>query len=303
MNHTILVSGSIAYDRIMNFPDHFKNHIMPDKIHVLSLSFEVATVEEQFGGNAGNIAHNLKMLGEKPIIISAAGEDFEKYRMSLEERGIDTAYITIIPEKKTAFVNIITDLDDNQIAAFHAGALADAPVPHSFPKEAEIAIVGPESIEVMLKRVFLYKEKALSYVFDPAQQLPRFSGKDLKESIEGAKILVGNDYEIGLIIQKTGLSLEALVKKVEIVIMTLGEKGSHIYTRDNIIEVKPVRPKKVIDPTGAGDAYRAGFVSALLDGKGLEECGRLASWVASKAIEYYGAQQHRFTREEVDAII
>src|SRR3990167_7020151 len=157
MNHTILVSGSIAYDRIMNFPDHFKNHIMPDKIHVLSLSFEVATVEEQFGGNAGNIAHNLKMLGEKPIIISAAGEDFEKYRMSLEERGIDTAYITIIPEKKTAFVNIITDLDDNQIAAFHAGALADAPVPHSFPKEAEIAIVGPKSIEVMLKRVFLYK--------------------------------------------------------------------------------------------------------------------------------------------------
>jgi adenosine kinase len=267
------------------------------------LSFEVATVEEQFGGNAGNIAHNLAMLGEKPIIISAAGEDFEKYRNSLEERGIDTSRITIILDKKTAFVNIITDLDDNQIAAFHAGALAYAPVPQTFPKEAEIAIVGPESIDVMLKRVFVYKEKSLPYVFDPAQQLPRFSGEDLKKCIEGGKILIGNDYEIGLIVQKTGLSLESLVKKVEIVIMTLGEKGSHIYTRNNILEVKPVIPKKVIDPTGAGDAYRAGFVSALLEGKGLEECGKLASWVASKAIEYYGAQQHWFTREEVSAII
>lgn len=300
MNHTILVSGSLAYDRIMNFPDHFKNHIMPDKIHVLSLSFEVATVSEQFGGNAGNIAHNLKMLGEKPIIISAAGEDFDKYKKSLEERKIDISWITRIPEKKTAFVNIITDLDDNQIAAFHAGALADAPVPHTFPKEAEIALVGPESVEVMMKRVFLYKENALPYVFDPAQQLPRFSGEDLKESIEGAKVLIGNDYEIGLIIQKTGLSLDALVKKVEIVVMTLGEKGSHIYTRDTIVEVQPIRPKKVIDPTGAGDAYRAGFVSAFLDGKGLEECGKLASWVASKAIEYYGAQQHRFTRQDFE---
>lgn len=294
MPKTILVSGSLAYDRIMNFPGRFRDHIMPDKIHLLNLSFEVETVEERFGGTAGNIAYNLKLLNQNPLIISAAGEDFEQYRNHLRTNSIDDSLIEIIADAKTAFVNIITDLDDNQISAFYPGALADASVSNKIPKEVEIAIASPEAKESMINRVVIYQKKELPYVFDPGQQIPMFSGQELRQCMDGAKILIGNDYEIGLIRQKTGLSIKNILKKVEILVITLGEQGSRIYTSTGIIKIKSVKPAKFIDPTGAGDAYRAGFVSALIDGQSLKQCGTLASTIAAKAIEYYGAQEHKF---------
>ncbi len=305
MNHSVLVSGSLAYDRIMNFPDHFKNHIMPDKIHILNVSFVVETVEERFGGTAGNIAYNLALLGENPRLVSAVGEDFAPYKKHLEENGIDISHITVIPDKKTAFASIITDLDDNQIAAFYAGALDDAPIPAHIPRDAEIAIVSPESKDIMIERVRLYQTGGLRYVFDPAQQLPRFSGEELRQCAKGAYLVIGNDYEIGLFEQKTGWSIKEIAKHSELVVVTYGEKGSRVYAENGAksVDIRAVAPDKFIDPTGAGDAYRAGFVAGLLNEKSLEECGRLASQIAAKAICYYGAQEHRFTREEVSAII
>jgi len=294
MSKTILVSGSLAYDRIMNFPGRFRDNIMPDKIHVLNLSFEVETVEERFGGTAGNIAYNLKLLGQNPLIISAAGGDFEQYRNHLRINNIDDSLIEIFADTKTAFVNIITDLDDNQISAFYPGALADASVSHKIPKEAEIAIASPEAKELMISRIIIYQDKELPYIFDPGQQIPMFSGQELRQCMAGAKILIGNDYEIGLIRQKTALSIKNILKKVEILVITLGEQGSRIYTGAHVINIKAVKPAKFIDPTGAGDAYRAGFVSALIDGQSLKQCGALASEIAVKAIEHYGAQEHKF---------
>lgn len=305
MQHSVLVSGSLAYDRIMNFPDHFKNHIMPDKIHILNVSFVVETVEERFGGTAGNIAYNLALLGERPSIVSAVGNDFAPYKKHLEDNGVDTSHITVIPDKKTAFASIITDLDDNQIAAFYAGALDDAPVAAHIPSDAEIAIVSPESKDIMIERVRRYKEGGLRYVFDPAQQLPRFSGDELRLCAKGAHLVIGNDYEIGLFEQKTGWSIKEIAKNAELVVVTYGEKGSRVYEKkgSRIVDIAAVAPEKFIDPTGAGDAYRAGFVAGLLEEKSLEECGRLASQIAAKAICYYGAQEHRFTREEIFAIL
>ena len=294
MSKTILVSGSLAYDRIMNFPGRFRDHIMPDKIHMLNLSFEVETVEERFGGTAGNIAYNLKLLNQNPLIVSAAGEDFEQYRNHLRINDIDDSLIEIIADTKTAFVNIITDLDDNQISAFYPGALADASVSNKIPKEAEVAIASPEAKESMINRIVVYQKKELPYVFDPGQQIPMFSGQELRQCMDGAKILIGNDYEISLIRQKTALSIKNILKKAEILVITLGKQGSRIYTSTGVIKIKSVKPAKFIDPTGAGDAYRAGFVSALIDGQSLKQCGTLASKIAAKAIEHYGAQEHRF---------
>lgn len=299
MPKTILVSGSLAYDRIMNFPGRFRDHIKPEKTHVFNLSFEVETLEEKFGGTAGNIAYNLKLLGKEPKIISAAGEDFSVYKQHLKENKIDTSLIKIIAESKTAFANIITDLDDNQIAAFYPGALAEMPVSEQIPQDTEIAIVSPEFDDIMIRRIRLYKKIALEYIFDPSQQLPRFSGEDLRQCIKGAKVIIGNDYEISLILQKTGWQIKDILKQAKILIITYGKKGSKIYTKNEEIKIDAIQPKKFIDPTGAGDAYRAGFISGLVDNKNLAECGFLGSWAASKAIEYYGAQEHRFNVSEI----
>lgn len=297
----VLVSGSLAYDRIMNFHGHFKEHIMPEKIHVLNVSFVVETVEERYGGTAGNIAYNLAILGYRPLLLSAVGGDFDRYRAHLKESGVDTSYIEIFKDTKTAFANIITDLDDNQITAFHPGALAKAHATEEIPQDVSMALVAPEAKDVMIARVKIYQRSGLRYLFDPGQQVPAFSGEELMTCIQGAYMLIGNDYEISLLAQKTGLGISDLVKSVNVLITTLGEQGSLIQTREGErIEVAAVPPSKFVDPTGAGDAYRAGFVAGLLAEKSLAECGRIASTVASRAIEHYGAQEHTFVRNEVE---
>ena len=294
----ILVSGSLAYDRIMNFPGNFKDHIMPDKIHILNLSFQVETVEEEFGGTAGNIAYSLKLLGAEPKIISAAGNDFDAYKKHLLSNGIDISYINIVPDKKTAFVSVITDLDDNQIGAFYAGALDYAVVSRDLPQGVGLAVITAESKDAMIKRVELYEELKLPFIFDPAQQIIKFSGAELVSCIQGAKMLIGNDYEFALILRKSALSLSDILGMVEILVVTYGERGSRIYTRDGQVKIEAVKPVKVVDPTGAGDAYRAGFAAGLVEGMSLTDCGELGSWVAAKAVECYGAQKHQFKRED-----
>jgi len=292
MKNVILVSGSLAYDRIMNFPGRFSDHIMADKLHVLNLSFEISRLKERCGGTAGNIAYNLKLLNQEPKILASVGNDFGLYQLKLQKNNIDGQYIQKIFSSKTAFVNIITDLDDNQIAAFFPGAMKEKQIVKTVPKEAKLAIVSPEIKDIMVKQVELYQQKGLPYIFDPGQQLPKFNGEQLKQCIKGAKALIGNDYEISLVKRKTSWSEKKILKNCEILVTTLGNQGSIIQTRKDQFKIKAVKPQKIVDPTGAGDAYRAGFVTGLLQEKTLPECGQLASKIASKAIEHYGAQEH-----------
>lgn len=303
LSKSVLISGSIAYDRIMNFPGNFKDHIMPEKVHVINLSFQVTTLEEKFGGTAGNIAYSLKLLGHEPKIISAVGNDFAPYRQHFDAVGIDTTGLKVIPEMPTAFVVMITDLTDNQIAAFYAGALEQAPVESEIPLDVELAIIAPESKDNMIKRADLYRKKGLPFIFDPGQQIISLTGNELRGCLEGAKMVIGNDYEIALLSRKTALTIDELRQKVEILVITYGEAGSMIYSGAKETKVAAVKPTKMIDPTGAGDAYRAGFIAGLLEGRSLLDCGALASWTAAQAIACYGAQEHRFQRSDFEASV
>lgn len=297
----ILVSGSLVYDHIMDFPDRFKNHILPDNIHILNVCFTVDKLEKSKGGTAGNIAYNLKLLGGDPEIISSVGQDGTEYIKYLEALGIKTD--KIIRDKKlfTASCYITTDLDDNQITAFYNGALGSAP-DIKFNKKKnnpKWAIVSPTKKEVMLKHLSQSTKTGIRTIFDPGQQIPAFSDKELKKAISQSDVLVGNDYEIKMIQKKTGWSENELVKKASMLITTLGDKGSLIQTNQKEeIRVESCRPKKIADPTGAGDAYRAGFLCGFEKGYNLRTCGRLGSVAASFAIEKYGTQEHRFSLTE-----
>lgn len=301
IKQVVIVTGSLAYDRIMNFPGNFKEHIMPDKIHLINLSFQVETLEEKFGGTAGNIAYSLKLFGLEPKIYSAVGKDFGDYKKHLISHGIDVSHIVEIPDELTAFVTLVTDLSDNQIAAFYPGALSQSPVDIKIPRNAELAIITPESKDAMIKRSRFYKEIGMPYIFDPGQQIIAFSGAELAECIDGAKMLIGNDYEIALLTRKTALAQDDLRKKLELLVITYGEQGSMVYKENKEFHIKAVKPKKVVDPTGAGDAYRAGFIAGLLQGRKTQECGDLGSWLAARAIENYGAQEHLIKPADFDA--
>src|SRR3989338_6317144 len=288
MNNVVLVSGSLAYDRIMDFSGTFRDHIMPDKIHMLSLSFQVDTFEERFGGTAGNIAYTLKLLGCEPKIFAAVGEDFDSYEEHLKKCGIDTAYITRVKRAKTASAYIITDHDDNQIAAFYPGALGAGVIAQKIVY-APYAIVSPEQKGTMIGWVKKYQSEHVPYIFDPGQQMTNFTGEELRDSIEGAFGVIGNDYEIELLLRMTGYSLHEVAQRVKVVVITYGKKGSKVYSENKVYDIKAIKPAVFVDPTGAGDAYRAGFIAGLVEGKSFEECGRLASLVAARAIEHYGA--------------
>ncbi|MEK7067626.1 MAG: carbohydrate kinase family protein, partial [Patescibacteria group bacterium] len=217
----ILVSGSLAFDKIMDFPGRFAEHILPDKIHTLSVSFEINNLQENFGGTAGNIAYNLSMLGERPTILSSVGNDFEAYRSWLTERNVDLSYVKVVNEERTAFVNIITDQADNQIAAFYPGAMK-----HSCEAEPEaqaeqtLAIIAPGSAPDMVRLAKYYQEQNIPFIFDPGQQIPVLSADDLRVSSKGAKMLVSNDYELSLIMKKTGWSEEKILENAEILVTT-----------------------------------------------------------------------------------
>lgn len=298
----VLVLGSLAYDAIMDFPDRFRNHILPDQIHMLNVCFVVEDVKKNFGGCAGNIAYTMNLLGGKPFVLSVVGHDGQDYRMYLQEQGIATDYITQISDKLTSQATIITDKDDNQITAYYNGASAHAPsLSLAQVKEGlGYAVVAPTAKEAMARHANELYTKKVPFVFDPGQQLPGFSGEELLDLIKKSSLYIANDYEMKLTEHKTGKTAEELCALVDTLIVTRGEQGSWIFTEYGAekIDIAPCIPTEVKDPTGAGDAYRAGYVTALTRGCDAQTCGRVASVASAYAIEQYGTQNHTFTIQE-----
>ncbi len=298
----IIISGSLAYDRIMDFPGHFSDHILPEKIHVLNVSFTVNSLVEKFGGTAGNIAYALSLLGEEPIILATIGRDYHSYFEWLMKNNIAHDNITIVEEELTASAYITTDQADNQITGFNPGAMKH---PSSFdfnkinPKES-VAIIAPGNLEDMMNYSVTYKAKGIDYIFDPGQSLPMWNSQDLIQCIEGSKIMISNDYELELIISKTGLDNNRLLQRTNSIITTLGELGSRVCTPDYEINIPAIKPKGVVDPTGAGDAYRAGLIKGLIQDKNIEQSAKMGSVCASFAIECYGTQEYYFSLTEFE---
>jgi len=292
----ILVSGSLSYDRIMDFPGYFKDHILPEKIHILNVSFCAETLRESFGGTAGNIAYNLGLLGERPVIISQAGPDFFKYNDWFIKNGLYNLSVKIYKNQPTALCYIITDRNDNQITGFFPGAMKyPAVLDLKKIKGAKIAIVAPGNTVDMIRLPRLYKKLKIPYIFDFGQQITILSINDLKEAILGARAVVGNDYEISLMLKKTGFSKKRLFRNIDLIVTTLGPRGSIFETKKKRIKIPPAKPKNESDPTGAGDAFRAGLIKGLILGLPLDKIGKLASVVSVYTVEKYGTQTHHFS--------
>jgi adenosine kinase len=297
---SVVVSGSLAYDQIMDFPGKFSDHILPDQIHNLNLSFTLNTVRQSFGGTAGNIAYNLALLQERPTILGVAGQDFLNYGKWLKKKRVDISRIKIDTTDRTAAAYIITDQSNNQIAAFYPGPRPEnyaRPAALNLPKP-DLAIIAPEYKDRMLDLATVYQNRKIPFIFDPGQALTTFSAAELRRAICGAKVLIGNDYEIKLILDKLTAQHQHLTKLVDILIITKGAQGSEIYQGNEKIVIRPAKPKNTSDPTGAGDAYRAGLIKGLLKGYNLKTCGQLASLMAVYTVEKFGTQTHRFTLPE-----
>jgi len=295
----ILVSGSVAYDRIMDFPGKFADHILPEKIHILNVCFVVDSLKEKFGGTAGNIAYNLALLGEKPLVLAAAGKDFERYEAWLSKHGLPLSGIRYIEEELTAGAYITTDMSGNQITGFNPGAMK-YPSLQQFeglnPRET-LAIVAPGNVEDMITYSRSYKQDKIPYIFDPGQQISVLSGEQLVEMVTGSELLISNDYELEMIIQATGLGKDDLLERTKAIISTLGENGSLLRSQEDEVAIHAAKALQVVDPTGAGDAYRAGLIKGLVMGKELAEAARMGTTCASYAVECYGTQEHSFTNE------
>jgi adenosine kinase len=293
----------MAYDRIMNFPGKFTDSILPDQIHNLNVSFFIDRLEEKLGGNAGNIAYTLGLLGELSLIVATVGRDFDRYAEVLRARGLPLDGILRLENELCAGAYIMTDQANNQITAFHAAAMM-TPSAYAFPDlgpEIDIALIGPSNPEDMNAHPALYKKKGVRYIYDPAQQVPILSSRQLLTAIEGAYLLVGNDYEIQMIMNSTGRSREELLALTGCgLVITLGERGSIVLDktegREESVPAVPV--SEVKDPTGAGDAFRAGLIKGILLGQSLTECARLGATCAAFCIESSGTQGHDFTIEE-----
>jgi len=297
----IYISGTLAYDRIMDFPGRFADHILPEKIHLLNVCFMVNGLVERFGGTAGNIAYNLVLLGEKPLIIATAGRDFGPYRDWLVRLGLPLTGVRLIDQELTAAAFIITDLDNNQITGFNAGATRHGA---NFRLEASqlgniLAIVATGNFDDMLSLTRFYKNRGISYLFDPGQGIPAWSGSDLKEMIQGSRCFIGNDYEIELVCRKTGLDETGLLGITDTLIITKGAEGSLLITADGAITIPAAPAHQVLDPTGAGDAYRAGLAKGWLQGWPWKEAAALGTVMASFAVEQQGTQEHRPTLQEI----
>jgi adenosine kinase len=294
-----LICGSFAFDNIMVFNDRFKNHILPDKVHMLNVSFLVPEMRREFGGCAGNIAYNLKLLGSDPLPMGTVGEDFEPYAQWLDKCGIDRSHISVVANSFTAQAFVTTDLDDNQITAFHPGAMGFAQRNKVVDAEkATIGIISPDGREGMLEHAEQFVAAGIPFIFDPGQGLPMFDAEELKRFIDQATWLTVNDYEWQLIQDRTGLTPEEAAGKLQALVITRGWQGSLIYTDGRCIEIPAATAETLNDPTGCGDAYRAGLLYGLDQGFDWEVTGRIASLMGAIKIEQHGTQNHRFTMEE-----
>ncbi|TAN33520.1 carbohydrate kinase family protein [Patescibacteria group bacterium] len=295
----ILVSGSLVYDNIMNFPDSFKNHIMPDNIHILNVCFVVDRLERSWGGTAGNIAYTMKLLGAEPLVVSAVGADGSDYLDYLKKNGIDAANIKIDKKQSTASAYITTDADDNQITAFYNGPLANVDSLEAVKEKFELAIVSPTQKEAMQKHMHECATFGAKAMFDPGQQITAFTGEELQKMLSQAHFVIGNDYEIKLLEERTGWDANEILKNAKVLIVTLGERGSIIKTAEGEeVKVGSCPPLSFDDPTGAGDAYRAGFLVGFERGYNWKMCGQMGAVAASYAIETFGTQAHNFTKKE-----
>ena len=296
-----LICGSAAYDTVMVFEDSFKNHILPDRIHILNVAFLVPELRREFGGCALNIAYNLKLLGEEPIPMATAGRDFDPYRDRLRRLGIRRDHIKVIDDVYTAQAYITTDLDDNQLTAFHPGAMSHSHLNRvEDAAEATIGIVSPEGREGMTAHATQFAAANIPFIFDPGQGLPMFGGEALRRFIEQASWIAVNDYEWELLKDRTGWNVSDVTGRAEALIVTRGGEGSTIHTRDEDLEIPAAKPRVVNDPTGCGDAYRAGLLFGLMRGWDWPTTGRAASLMGAIKIECHGTQNHRFTREEFE---
>ncbi len=302
---SIYVSGSLAFDRIMDFPGRFADHILPEKIHILNVCFQINGLRENFGGTAGNIAYALGLLGESAFVVATAGRDFESYRAWLAGHGLPDDHIDVHDDLLTAGAYITTDLADNQITAFNPGAMAR---PSGFDVDSvdplgAMAIVAPGNLDDMLRFSLAYHRHGIPYIFDPGQSLPGWEPTRLREAIDGCEILISNDYELQMITEKTGLAEKDLLRMSGRIITTRGEKGSEVKSLEDgslkIVHIPPVPTGEVLDPTGAGDAYRAGLIRGLrLPGRDVLHAARMGSACASYAVEVYGTQTYRFSAGE-----
>jgi adenosine kinase len=297
---SILVCGSLAYDTIMVFPDHFRKHILADQIHILNVSFMVPEMRREFGGTGGNIAYNLRLLGEDPLLMATAGHDFDSYAHWFRELGISPRHVRILEDQFTAQAFITTDVDDNQITAFHPGAMLSSYLNKiSDAQGVRVGIVSPDGRQGMVEHCRDLGAAGIDYIFDPGQGLPMFSGEELLELMSKARVLAVNDYEARIVEQKTGRSVAQIAEQIGAVVVTRGGEGSIIYTRQGPIQVPAVKSSDVVDPTGCGDAYRAGLLYGMARGWSWERCGWLASVMGSVKIAHRGGQNHRPTRAAI----
>ncbi len=298
----ILVTGSLAYDYIMDFPGHFKDHILPDKLHCINISFLVDKLKKQRGGCAANIAYTMALLGERPRIVASAGRDFAEYSAWLSEQGVDVSAIQRVDDEVTATCFITTDRADNQITGFYVGAMAKAreiSLKASAGSNPQICVIAPDDPDAMLRHAQECREARIPFVYDPSFQVTNMPGEPLWSGTLGAKALVLNDYEFAVFCEKTGKSEAEILQTVELLVVTLGEKGSRIKTRQGeVVEVPAAKISGVVDPTGAGDAFRGGLVSGLVRGLPLALCGRLGSVASAFVVEQYGTQNHAYSRAE-----
>lgn len=296
-----LICGSVAFDTIMVFQDRFKRHILPDKIHMLNVSFLVPQLRREYGGCAGNIAYNLKLLGDVGLPMATVGRDFGLYADWMKQTGVPADHVKVIETEHTAQAFITTDLDDNQITAFHPGAMQQSHLNKvTDAKNVSVGIVAPDGRDGMIEHAAQFAAAGIPFIFDPGQGLPLFGGDDLRAFIQQATWVAVNEYEWQLVQEKTKLSASDIAAQVEALIVTRGAEGSVIYAKGREIAIPTAKPQAVVDPTGCGDAYRAGLIHGILHGRDWETTGRIASLLGAIKIESRGTQNHRFTPAEFE---
>jgi len=292
----IIVTGSIAYDYLMSFPGSFSEHLLPDHLKRVSLSFLVDSMDKRRGGCAPNIAYTLALLGVRPRLMATAGQDFDEYRHWLEAAGIDTSLVREVPGKFTASFFCSTDRDGNQIASFYTGAMAHAgELSFRAAGPCDLAIISPNDPGAMVQYAAECRALGIPYIFDPSQQVARLSGEELQQGVSGAEILICNDYEFAIIREKTGMDDAAMLAHARAVVVTKGEHGASILQPGGVIHVPAAPPARIVDPTGVGDAFRGGFMKGLAMGAGLEVAGRLGSVSAAYALEHMGGTSHAYS--------
>ncbi|MHB8254400.1 MAG: carbohydrate kinase family protein [Acidiferrobacter sp.] len=295
---TTLICGSFAFDTIMVFPDKFGRHILPDQIHILNVSFMVPRMRREFGGCAGNIAYNLKKLGGQVLPMGTVGEDFLPYAQWMDSHDISRTYVTTVPGTYTAQAFITTDIDDNQITAFHPGAMSESHRNHvADAQRATLGIVSPDGREGMINHAQQFAEAQIPFIFDPGQGLPMFTGEELMRFVDQADYVCVNDYEAKVLASRTGLGIDQLSRKTRAFVITKGAEGSEIHVDGRVHEIPAVKPERIVDPTGCGDAYRAGLLFGLAEGLDWETNGRIASLLGALKIEHAGTQNHQIDPE------